>query len=144
VKRAFTLDLEGLSETIASLKKKGKDIEADVQDSLQEAAINIERSAASVVVKDKGAAGLSGAINAFQETKNSWAVEANKNYAAYVEFGTGRLVKIPKGLESYAAQFKGRGVREVNLPARPFLFPAFETGKKWLINEIKNILKKAK
>ena len=44
------------------------------------------------------------------------------DYAPYVEFGTGTLVDVPKGLEDYAMQFKGAGVKEVNLPARPYLF----------------------
>lgn len=49
------------------------------------------------------------------------------NYAAYVEFGTGGMVDVPSGLEEYAIQFKGAGIRQVNLPARPFLFnSAFE------------------
>lgn len=48
-------------------------------------------------------------------------------YSPYVEFGTGGGVDVPEGLESYAAQYKGAGLRQVNLPARPFLFnSAFE------------------
>ena len=51
-------------------------------------------------------------------------------YAPYVEFGTGGLVNVPQGLEDYAIQFKGAGVKEVYLPARPFLFnSAFEETK---------------
>lgn len=44
------------------------------------------------------------------------------DYAPYVEFGTGTMVDVPQGLEDYAIQFKGAGVKEVNLPARPYLF----------------------
>lgn len=52
-------------------------------------------------------------------------VKAGAKYAPYIEFGTGGLVNVPPGLEDYATQFKGAGVKEVNLPARAFLFPAF-------------------
>jgi HK97 gp10 family phage protein len=52
-------------------------------------------------------------------------VEYRTNYAAYVEFGTGGLVDVPAGLEDYAMQYKGAGIKQVNLPPRPFLFPAF-------------------
>ena len=49
-------------------------------------------------------------------------------YAPYVEFGTGGLVVVPSGWEDFAMQFKGAGVRTVNLRARPYLLPAFEKG----------------
>lgn len=64
---------------------------------------------------------------------------ANRTYAPYVEFGTGKKVKVPKGLEAYAMQFKGRGIRKVNLPARPYLFPAFFSNIELLKTKLKDI-----
>jgi hypothetical protein len=49
-------------------------------------------------------------------------------YAPFVEFGTGGEVVVPSGWEDFAMQFKGKGIRTVNLPARPYLLPAFEKG----------------
>ena len=49
-------------------------------------------------------------------------------YAPYVEFGTGGLVVVPTGWEDFAWQFKGAGIRVVNLKATPYLLPAFEKG----------------
>lgn len=49
-------------------------------------------------------------------------VGTNVEYSPYVEFGTGTEVDVPSGLEDYAIQFKGAGIKEVNLPARPYLF----------------------
>ena len=44
-----------------------------------------------------------------------------------LEFGTGGMVEVPQGLEDYSSQFKGKGIKQVNLPSRPFLFnSAFE------------------
>jgi len=63
----------------------------------------------------------------------------SKEYGPYVEFGTGTMVDVPEGLESYAMQFKGKGLRKVNLPARPFLFPAFFRNRQRLLNRIKII-----
>lgn len=54
-----------------------------------------------------------------------WSVQAEEIYGAYVEFGTGGLVSIPLGWEAIAAQYKGKGIRKINLPARPFLIPNF-------------------
>lgn len=64
------------------------------------------------------------------------------HYAPYVEFGTGTMVKVPAGLEDYAMQFKGQGIRQVNLPARPFLFPAMESERKPYIEKIKKALER--
>ena len=74
-------------------------------------------------------------------TSNSASVTVPVSYAPYVEFGTGTKVNIPKGLEDYASQFKGKDIREVNLPARPFLFPAAEKAAKEFIKNIKKLLK---
>lgn len=49
-------------------------------------------------------------------------VGTNVEYSPYVEFGTGTEVDVPSGLEDYAIQFKGAGIKDVNLPARPYLF----------------------
>ncbi len=51
-------------------------------------------------------------------------------YAPYVEFGTGTKVVAPDDVADYAMTFKGRGIRKVNLPARPYLFPAMRISLK--------------
>ena len=62
------------------------------------------------------------------------------SYAPYVEFGTGVLTDVPEGLETYAIQFKGEGVRKVNIPAKPFLFNSYYEEKPNLIANIKNVI----
>lgn len=74
-------------------------------------------------------------------------LEAGKHYAPYVEFGTGRMVDLQHlkklGIpESYAMQFKGRGIREVNLPARPFFFTTIRRQLKVLLKSIDQKIKK--
>ena len=83
-----------------------------------------------------------------QKSGKSVNVVATANYAPYVEFGTGGSVdltdmtelRIP---ESYAAQFKGKGIREVNLPARPFFFSSARIGFKNLLNRLNGEIQKA-
>lgn len=70
----------------------------------------------------------------------SYVIYSRKTYAPYVEFGTGRLVDVPEGLETYAAQFKGKGVRQVNIPARPYFFPAYVKYRQRIIDGIKKEL----
>lgn len=62
-------------------------------------------------------------------------------YGPYVEFGTGTKVKVPSELKDYAMQFKGKGIRKVNLPARPYLYPAFFINREKFINACDKILK---
>ena len=75
-------------------------------------------------------------------------VIAGAHYAPYVEFGTGGSVDLNDMLQlgipaSYAAQFKGKGIRDVNLPARPFFFSSGRIGFKNLLNRLKGEIKKA-
>ena len=72
-------------------------------------------------------------------------VIAGASYAPYIEFGTGRLddmleLGIPS---SYAEQFKGKGIKEVNLPPRPFFFSSAREGLKDLLNRLNDELNKA-
>jgi HK97 gp10 family phage protein len=83
-----------------------------------------------------------------QKSGKSVNVVAAANYAPYVEFGTGGSVDLTDmtelGIpESYAAQFKGKGIREVNLPARPFFFSSARIGFKNLLNRLNGEIKKA-
>lgn len=78
-------------------------------------------------------------MSVFNKARQITRSGTNVEYSPYVEFGTGTMVDVPAGLEDYAAQFKGKGLRKVNLPARPFLFPAFMKQRQMLLNRIKII-----
>lgn len=68
-----------------------------------------------------------GKTNATIQANRSF-IFANAPYAAYVEFGTGGLVSIPKGFEQIAIKFKGKGIKEINLRPRPYLIPSYLNG----------------
>jgi len=53
---------------------------------------------------------------------------ANAPYAAYVEFGTGGGVSIPKGFSEMASPFKGKGIKRRDYPAKPFFIPSYLQG----------------
>ena len=63
-------------------------------------------------------------------------------YGPFIEFGTGNKVNVPNELHDYAMQFKGAGIREVNLSARPYLYPAFFINRQKFIRACDAILKK--
>lgn len=82
------------------------------------------------------------------KTTKSVVIQALAHYAPYVEFGTGGSVDLTDMVElgipeSYAAQFKGKGIRQVNLPARPFFFSSARIGFKNLLNRLNGEIKKA-
>ena len=103
----------------------------------------ISRLAKRSAPKDTGA--LQQSIS-FGARGKQLQVVADKIYAPYVEFGTGGKVKLDDMLElgipsSYAMQFKGKGIREVNLPARPFFFSSARVGFKNLYKRVDNRLR---
>lgn len=69
--------------------------------------------------------------------QNTSFVFANAPYAAFQNFGTGGLIDIPKGFEELALQFKGKGIRQINIPATgflttPYIYEAAEYPKRLL------------
>lgn len=66
----------------------------------------------------------------------SSSVEVGVDYGAYVEFGTGIGVRVAGDVSSYAMTFKGRGIRNVNNIARPYLFPAVRLSVKEMQYEL--------
>ena len=107
--------------------------------------LEIVRLAKRAAPVDKGA--LKQSIST-QRSGKSVNIVAAANYAPYVEFGTGGSVDLTDmtelGIpESYAAQFKGKGIREVNLPARPFFFSSARIGFKNLLNRLNGEIQKA-
>ena len=65
---------------------------------------------------------------------------ANAPYAAYVEFGTGGTVSIPKGFEEMASKFKGKGIRKINLKPRPFFIPSYLEGIQQYPKDLRKVL----
>jgi len=107
--------------------------------------LEIVRLAKRAAPVDKGA--LKQSIST-QRSGKSVNVVAAANYAPYVEFGTGGSVDLTDmtelGIpESYAAQFKGKGIKDVNLPARPFFFSSARIGFKNLLNRLNGEIQKA-
>lgn len=118
------IKVEGNKAAIGGLEKAKKDFIESIEDDVAVLVDDIYVKASTRVKKDFGF--LSNSI--YKEVSGLNAeVGASAHYSPYVEFGTGGEVDVPKGLEDYAIQFKGKGIKEVNLPARPFLFnSAFE------------------
>jgi hypothetical protein len=109
-----------------------------------QAVLNTERWAKSFVPVDKGF--LKSSIQKVIGYNGlGGSVFTQRLYAPYVEFGTGRKVFSEMGeyyepnsdLKSYAAQFKGRGIRKINREARPYLFPAWRMAQRDMMEKLK-------
>ena len=131
----ITAKIDGIKAIQDKLNELSKESQQGLANEINNSAINIQRNAKRNVVVDNGF--LRGSIALEPINELTYTVEAKAKYAPYVEFGTGGLVDIPAGYEQYAAIFKGKGIRKVNLRARPFLIPAFE-------NEVPQLMKRLK
>lgn len=131
---AFYKYLKNLEDQVADY------VRAEIEDSI----LAIETDAASDVPVDTGALKNSIQSTPIKVSKNqiTGGVEVGAEYSPYVEFGTGTRVKVPSELSGFAAQYKGSGIREVNLPARPFFYPAVFKQRQELPKNIERTLKK--
>lgn len=125
-------DLNELNRKLQFLKSVDSSI---LPTELGRTALEISREAKNIAPVDTG--GLRQSITPVISGKTV-SVTVKKNYAPYVEFGTGSKVDLTDMLalgipSSYAAQFKGKGIKKINLPARPFLFNSARKGLQMLL-----------
>src|SRR5690606_10765246 len=128
-----------IQRALRNINTYAEEVKKGIKDQVTLSAYAIEKEAKERVKTDDGI--LKNSIHASNIAPYTSEVRVNAHYAPYVEFGTGDLVKVPAGLESYAMQFKGRGIKKINLPARPYLFPAFEAEKNKFLAKAAKILK---
>jgi len=138
------IDQNGLNELLAKIEALKKYSRQEVSNELGAIAQYSAKRAKRAAPKNKSALsqGIKGGIIGKQAVVMSTA-----KYSPYVEFGTGRMVNLDDmqqlGIpDSYAAQFKGKGIREVNLPARPFFFNSIRVELQKGLERIKNKLDK--
>lgn len=131
------IKIDGLEKTLARFDIKK--YEPQIQTCFDKFGIRVELGAKQAVPVDEGK--LKGSI--FQEPgRLSSTVGASVDYAAYVEFGTGRFAAahvptLPKEWQDLALTFfvNGKGT----LPAHPFLYPAVNVASDLLLKELKEI-----
>ena len=134
-------DLAKLQNKMKQLRNLDKQ---ELSDMLGDFALKTQKEMRAIVPFKQG--DLQKSINASAQNKQV-VFEAGMHYAPYVEFGTGRFVDLEQlkqlGIpESYAMQFKGKGVKKVNLPARPYFFNSIRRQLKILLKNIDTKLKK--
>lgn len=141
--RGFTIELNdsAFKNVLNEFKKNMSSKSAEID---QELAANTELMATSAKIKcpvDTGR--LRSSITAKKDQFMSYALVAQTDYAAYVEFGTGQgfIPVKEKEWNDIAAQFKGNNLRQVNLPARPYMRPSILAYIPEIVKGINKILK---
>lgn len=131
------IEIANYKEFISGLDKKEQEIKDFFASIMRGTAYTVMDQAKANSSSSVDTGKLSQSIHV-RETDSpfSYQVGTNLKYGAYVEFGTGRLVEVPPELKELAIEFKGKGIREVNLPARPYLYPALQYGRRYLIKQI--------
>ena len=131
-------DLNNLNKKIAFFKGFDKNV---LSTELARTALDITREAKKNVARNANDTGALKQSITPEISGKTVSVVANKKYAPYIEFGTGATVNIDDMLQlgipsSYAMQFKCKGIRQVNLPSRPFLFSSARKELKNLMNRL--------
>jgi hypothetical protein len=129
----------GFKELESKLKNLPVTLRKEVGAEIQFAGERFTELARKDVAKDTGQ--LAGSIRPVRTSELSVEVVVGKEYAPYVEWGTITRVQVPSELASYAAQFKGKGLRKNGgMYPRPFFFKQIPQVTKETIEHIENIL----
>jgi HK97 gp10 family phage protein len=141
----ISFKIEGLDALIKRLGKLSPIIAKEVALEVNASALAIQSKAKRDVVVDNGMLRNSIQLKEVNVgTKIVYTVGSALKYAPYVEFGTGGLVNVPAGFESFAIKFKGTKGYKINLRARPYLIPAFESEIPILRKNIKKVIANVK
>lgn len=118
-----TIEIEGLAALQKKLGRIPNELVTEVDVLMDVTARGFENRAVAVVaVGETGF--LKGGISYEKLAPMQYEIVSAMHYSAYVEFGTITQVRVPAGLEAYAMQFKGRGIKKTGgMRARPFFFP---------------------
>ena len=99
------IDISQLKDLSKQLEKAGPKTIKYAQAELRAAAMETLTIAKILAPVDRG--GLVGAMAMDEVSKMAYRIGNNKNYAAFVEFGTGSKAYIPPDFKEMAAKFKG-------------------------------------
>lgn len=121
----ISVELNGFKELSRKLGRLAGEFEAEVDAEVEDVAklfvSEAVHSATSQGIFDHGF--LVGQIRYEKVAPLAYTVISGARYSAYHEWGTITHVRVPAELQSYAAMFKGRGIKKTGgIYPRPFFF----------------------
>lgn len=138
---ALGIYIDGLSDLLNKLKDLPKEIQDKVDGEMTAFAFELNAEQAQLCPVDTG--NLRRELRVVTNKVLNKEVYTNVEYAPYIEFGTGNLVDIQsEELNDIAAQFKGKGIRQINRNPQPFFFPPFFSKKEAFLKKLKDIFNK--
>ena len=142
------VDLLGTKELQTAMANAEKKLVEGVNRAMDASVIDIHKKQVTRSPQGVGVDfGVLRAGNTFDNSKPLNKVLENKvKYAPYQEFGTGAYVFIGETwmnpeLLAIAANFKGKGIKKVNIMPRPFFYNSFYEEVPKLIKAIEEVLK---
>lgn len=150
----ISVEIIGTDGLMIDLKRYGVDAEKAIGRAITRTCAKIEGDAKKKLksglqkigkeLKEASRTGfLMSSIRRMKNHENSimeGVVGTDIEYAPYIEFGTGDYVEIPAGQEDVAAQYKGKGIRKVNIHAVSFLNYAMVTNEKTFVDRLEQEL----
>ena len=146
--------LEGAYKLMLGFEKYKDESSKAVTDAVNETSLAVESDAKNRLAGNLGSnrhtvhggAGLLGSIYKHKVNDFEKQVGTNQNYAPYIEFGTGDLVftnfDFDANARQVASQYRGKGIRKVNIRGDSFLNWAAVNQQPKLIERIENNLNK--
>lgn len=144
----LSIPKEELNKALKDIERTKTKYEKDVASELFKGALNIE-SGAKRNIGGHDFKTFTGNLRASIQSKIdqrnvSADVVVNAHYGAYIEFGTGRyaaayLSNREPEEKAEASKFKGRGIKEHNMPQRPYFFPAYYAERPKIVDRIKRV-----
>lgn len=126
--------IKGLKGVLGSLKKFGKEADKSIEVITYTVAKDIEVMAKQLAPVDMGF--LRNQIYSAEIDPKHYKIVSPVKYSPFMEFGTGGLVSVPDELKEIAIQFKGKGVKQINITPRPFMYPSWKQGQKDYVKEL--------
>jgi HK97 gp10 family phage protein len=152
--KGFNISIKGLDKELKKLGDDAEDIKEEIDFEIKESCVRILKDSQNFLTDAKADANgkeYVGVDNGFlrasatppkQVKPLQYEIVYQSSYAAFVEFGTGNLfAPVEEDWVDVARQFKGKGIKQINLPPRPFLRPAVQKNEGILIQNINNVLK---
>ena len=116
------------NKMLTKYKQTVNEISATMDRELAASGEDMVRSTKNLV-SSQGAVDTGRLLNSISFKKDqflSYQFVAQTDYAAYIEFGTGNRFITPENNKwaKLAGLFRGKGIRQVNLPPRPYMRPS--------------------
>lgn len=140
----FSVRVEGLTNALKDLDRLKQKSSSGFKQILHETALNTllkaQENLSGINFKDSES---NIAQSGYVETSGEYSYEVGFGtlHAPFIEYGTSVSVSVPAGFEQYALQFKGLGIREVNIKPIPYFHPALNDELKEMRRKLKDLLK---